>query len=213
MLEEKEVVVLYDTENNQFKIFVEDGDQYVQRLVFDKLHLLTGYNDHLQLGLDGANFVTYSRLKKTCPNNNEVEAESGKMLPCAGFRHFLEPSESLKDTSSMEKGKGKKEVKVFISYAHEDKKIKDELVGTHLKAIQNHYYDSLVAWTDAEIKPGSNWDNKIKKEMAAADIIIFLITPKFLASDYIRNTEMKNALERFKEKKQIILPIYIEGVS
>ena len=38
-------------------------------------------------------------------------------------------------------------------------------------------------------KAGANWDNKIKKEIENADIILFLITSSFLASDYIRNTK------------------------
>ncbi len=147
--------------------------------------------------------------------NIEVESVSGDMVEYSAYRFLVEDMKSVKaiDRKSNIMDTGKKEVKIFISYAHEDEKIKDELVGTHLKAIQNHYFDSLVAWTDAEIKPGSNWDNKIKKEIEGADIIIFLITPNFLASDYIMNTEMKNALERFKEKKQIIVPVYIEGVA
>ncbi len=49
--------------------------------------------------------------------------------------------------------------------------------------------------------------------MENADIIIFLITSSFLASDYIKNTEIKNALEKFKQGRQIIVPIYIEEVA
>lgn len=207
-LEKEDIAVLYDAEGNGFKIFVKGGSQYVQRLVWDMLWRLTGYKQTLQLGLNAQDFVQYSELLKYS-KNNEVSTVGGKMVACAPLQHFVELLDNLKP-KPMEK---QKPVKIFVSYAHEDEATKDLLVKTHLKAIQNNYEVGLVAWTDAGIKPGVNWDNKIKKEIKNADIILFLITSSFLASDYIKNTEIKNALERFKEKKQIIVPIYIESVA
>jgi hypothetical protein len=107
----------------------------------------------------------------------------------------------------------KKPIRIFISYAHEDEKIRKLLVETHLKAIKNNYDETLEISTDSSIKPGSNWDNKIKKSIGEADIVLFLITSSFLASDYIKRTEIKNAMQRYNEKKQIIVPLYIEGVA
>ena len=213
MLEKREVVVMADYEQRLFKVFVEGGDKYVQRLVFDTLHELTGNNEQVEIGVTAEELVRFSELKTYWGKSQVVKSVSGDLVACALFHHFVEDIETLREKERKPMEPANRQVKIFVSYAHEDDEVKNLLVNTHLKAIQNHYDENLLAWTDAGIKPGSNWDAKIKREMENADIIIFLITNSFLASDYIKNTEIKNALERFKQGRQIIVPIYIEDVS
>lgn len=42
-----------------------------------------------------------------------------------------------------------------------------------------------------KVRPGEEWDNEIKRALAASDIIFLLLSPDFLATDYICNREWK----------------------
>jgi len=96
--------------------------------------------------------------------------------------------------------------KIFISYAHEDEAFKDELV-IRLKGLQRNGY--LITWHDRKIEPGQLWDAAIKSALDTASIIVFLVSPDFLASDYIHNVEIKKAFERYHAGACKIVPVII----
>jgi len=96
--------------------------------------------------------------------------------------------------------------KIFISYAHKDEAFKDELV-IRLKGLQRNGY--LITWHDRKIEPGQLWDAAIKSALDTASIIVFLVSPDFLDSDYIHNVEIKKAFERYHAGQCKIVPIII----
>ena len=67
----------------------------------------------------------------------------------------------------------------------------------------------IATWQDGEILPGAYWDEKIKQELHNADIILFLISADFIASDYIWNTEVPIAWERHKRREAVVIPILL----
>ena len=99
-------------------------------------------------------------------------------------------------------------VKLFISYAHEDELHKNNLVK-HLSALQR--LGVIETWDDRKIMAGQNWDTAIKTSLEQAEIVIFLISADFIASNYINDVEINNALIRYKDGKQIIIPILVRA--
>jgi hypothetical protein len=83
-----------------------------------------------------------------------------------------------------------KVLKVFYSYAHRDKKLRDEL-ATHLSGLQRQ--GIITGWHDGEIRAGSEWDVQLKKHLALSDIILLLISPDYIASDDCYGREMTQA--------------------
>lgn len=73
--------------------------------------------------------------------------------------------------------------KVFVSYSHEDEGWKQRIVEA-LKPLEEQR--RIAAWDDRKLLPGENWDGKIKDELNAADVILFLVSPAFIESDYYR---------------------------
>jgi len=51
-------------------------------------------------------------------------------------------------------------------------------------------------WTDHCIRPGEPFDSTISEALEAADLVLLLVSPEFLHSDYCFSIEMQRALER-----------------
>jgi hypothetical protein len=96
---------------------------------------------------------------------------------------------------------------VFISYAHADEALKDELV-VHLATLKRQ--GKIRAWQDRDIEAGTEWDQEIKAALEAAEIILLLITPRFLASDYCFDLEMQRAVDRHDAGTARVIPIILK---
>ena len=61
-----------------------------------------------------------------------------------------------------------KKLKVFLSYAHEDEEMKNQLDKFLVNLKRS---GSIEVWQDRQLLAGTEWDADIKKELAEADII------------------------------------------
>jgi hypothetical protein len=102
-----------------------------------------------------------------------------------------------------------KPIKLFISYAQEDRYYRDELIK-RLKPLQKEHV--LDSWTDREIHPGDDWHSKISDAIEEAQIFIFLISPDFDASEYIESVELSRAMERHRDGSARVVPVIVEPV-
>lgn len=97
-------------------------------------------------------------------------------------------------------------IKVFISYSHKDEKYKESL-EEHLTMLKRN--EVIETWNDREITAGSDWENEIDDNLSNAEIILYLISPSFLASDYCYCNEFESVLSKHKEGKCRIIPIIV----
>lgn len=93
--------------------------------------------------------------------------------------------------------------KLFISYSKHDIEYLDEFQD-HLVTLKK---EGLITYDCREIELGSKWDESIKKEIDECDIMVFLISVKFLNTDYITSIEIPKAIEQNKT----IVPIIIKA--
>jgi hypothetical protein len=98
-------------------------------------------------------------------------------------------------------------LKTFLSYAHGDEAMKDEL-RIHLAPLVRE--KKLEPWQDRDIEAGEEWDTAIRSQLEAARIIVLLITPRFLASRYCFDEEMQRAMERHGEGRARVVPIIVK---
>lgn len=95
---------------------------------------------------------------------------------------------------------------VFVSYARADSELKDRFKA-NFAAMER---DGLVkVWTDVEIPPGSAWSQEIEDNMKASQIILFMVSTNFLASEFIRQMEIPLALQLENEGSAVIVPIIL----
>jgi len=95
-------------------------------------------------------------------------------------------------------------VKVFISYAHKDEQIKEELTKHFSGLIRSK---RIIAWNDRKILPGEEWDTAIRTALEEADIVICLISADFMASNYINDVEIGRTIKRHNQGLTKLIPI------
>ena len=81
---------------------------------------------------------------------------------------------------------------VFVSYSHHDRDWVQKL-QLHLKSLEEPH--RVVVWNDSKIAPGDRWSNDIDEAIRGARLAILLISPDFLASDFITKREIPLLLE------------------
>ena len=101
-------------------------------------------------------------------------------------------------------------IKVFYSYAHQDLSLRDEL-EKHLGILKRRGY--ITSWSDRDISAGKEWKREIDANLEASDIILLLVSPDFIHSDYSYGIEMKRALEKHKAEEARAIPIILRPVD
>ncbi len=97
-------------------------------------------------------------------------------------------------------------INLFYSYAHEDEASCNEV----MQALQLLRSESVInEWYDRQISPGENWRKLISENLARSKIVLLMISPDFLASDYCMGVELKQALDRHWERQCRIVPVII----
>lgn len=97
-------------------------------------------------------------------------------------------------------------VKIFLCYAHQDDALIERL-KTHLMSL---YRQELIdIWYDRIISPGSDWQREIDNHLGSAQLILLLISPDFMASNYCYSIEMQRALMRHGQGEARVIPIIL----
>lgn len=90
---------------------------------------------------------------------------------------------------------------VFVSYSHRDRDWLERL-KVHLAPYLRG--ESLHLWDDSKIAPGSSWAAEIEGELSKARAAVLLVSPDFLASDYVHSVELPAILARAKSDLAVL---------
>lgn len=99
-----------------------------------------------------------------------------------------------------------KKLKFFISYSHIDIKYKKDFLQ-QLKTLEVTH--NIEVWHDGEILPGEKAKQEIIENLYASDVVLLFVSPNFLASDFCREIELKEAIQRHYEGKCIVIPVIL----
>jgi TIR domain-containing protein len=99
-----------------------------------------------------------------------------------------------------------KAIEVFISYSHNDQRYRNRL-EIQLALLRREGLISI--WHDRDINAGTEWKKQIDEHLNNADIILLLVSPDFLASDYCYNHEMERAMEKHSAGEALVIPVIL----
>jgi formylglycine-generating enzyme required for sulfatase activity len=116
----------------------------------------------------------------------------------------------VQQLSQLESRSVKKTIEVFFSYSREDKPLRDKL-EVHLSSLERQ--GVISSWHDRQIVAGSEWEEEIDRHMRSADIILLLISPNFLNSQYCYEIELPQAIARHDAGEAYVLPILLRPVA
>ncbi len=99
-------------------------------------------------------------------------------------------------------------LKIFVSYSHHDVDWQRKITA-ELKLL------GIDVWEDRQIKPGDMWQGEIEEALAAADIILLLISRDFLSSTFVTTEELPAALRRVQTEQHPpkIIPVLLRETT
>jgi hypothetical protein len=101
-------------------------------------------------------------------------------------------------------------LKIFLSYAHHDERLRQEL-EKHLAALKRS--ELIDTWCDRRLSAGTDFATEIDEQLVSADIVLLLISPDFMMSDYCYRREMGLALARHDAGVNRVIPIILRPVD
>ena len=104
----------------------------------------------------------------------------------------------------------KKSLEVICCYAHKDQPLFNKLKA-HLTPLQQE--GLITLWADVNIDAGTEWEKEIHNYLTTAQIILLLVSPDFMDSEYCYSIEMQRALERHERKEALVIPIILRPVA
>ncbi|HEY1349564.1 MAG TPA: SUMF1/EgtB/PvdO family nonheme iron enzyme [Ktedonobacteraceae bacterium] len=102
------------------------------------------------------------------------------------------------------------DIEVFCCSARRDRPLLAEL-KIHLAPLERE--GLMTLWADTDIPAGQDWEQEIHRHLDAAALILLLVSPDFLASDYCYAIEMQRALERHACGQARVIPIILRPAS
>ena len=101
-------------------------------------------------------------------------------------------------------------IRLFYSYSHKDEELRKELED-HLSLLRRQ--GVISGWHDRMIGAGEEWKGQLDKNLEEAQIILLLISPSFLASDYCYDIETERALDRHDKGEAKVIPVLLRPVD
>ena len=97
---------------------------------------------------------------------------------------------------------------VFFSYSHADEALRDQL-ETQLAMLKRQ--GVIETWHDRRIGAGEEWAAAIDQHVETDEIVLLLVSPDFLASDYCYDVEMRRAMERHEAGAAVVVPVILRA--
>jgi len=114
------------------------------------------------------------------------------------------------EEATMRDADEQKPVRAFVSYAHVDT---EHLKDLHAALSPLIRLQKLQLWDDRSIDAGTEWREVIFQQLAEADIVLCLVSPSFVASDFCYAEEFAEALKAHQAGEKTIVPIMVRSVD
>jgi len=127
-------------------------------------------------------FGSYTSIGNYKEQNSapKTQSQMRSAIPTSAFKDSLE-------------GAASGPLKVFICYSHKDTRWLERL-RVHLRPLEQEGLIDL--WDDTKIAMGNPWKRDLQQALESAAVAITLVSPDFLASDFITRYELPKLLSQ-----------------
>ncbi len=122
------------------------------------------------------------------------------------MENFVYPLKTLNLSPINYIGPLKTSVDIFIAYSHNDLIYKDQL-KKFMRPLLNS--GQVKVWDDRDIEAGREWEAEIKERLYGADVILLLVSPDSLDSDYFYGKEVEVSLQRHAKGEAVVVPVIL----
>lgn len=96
-------------------------------------------------------------------------------------------------------GPGEAPIRVFFSYSHADAKQRQRLTK-HLSPLERS--GLIRSRYDHEILPGAQLNEEISRNLKEAEIVVFMVSPDFVSSNYCMTVELPEVIRRYQADRK-----------
>jgi TIR domain len=97
-------------------------------------------------------------------------------------------------------------LEIFFSYTHADEAWRKK-IETSLSTLKRQ--NLIKGWSDRNIFAGNEWEEMINSHLQSAPIILLLISPDFINSDYCYSEELDQAIKLHQAGRARVIPIIL----
>lgn len=101
-------------------------------------------------------------------------------------------------------------IRIFIAYSSKDLVFKEE-IRKRLRPLQRA--GKVDVWDNYNIEAGKDWDAEVREKLANADLVLLLLSPDALDSEYFYKVEAPIALARHQAGEAIAVGVLLRPCS
>jgi hypothetical protein len=98
--------------------------------------------------------------------------------------------------------------RLFYSYSSVDERMRAAL-DRHLQVLVRA--GLIETWSFRRVVAGQHWEDEIDAALERADVVLFLVSSDFMASEYCWNVEVRKALERERRGEAVVVPVILRS--
>jgi nucleoside phosphorylase len=148
---------------------------------------------------------TYALLTSNSQIFENLQSATARSELSSSNNTFKSVQTGTPSIEPQEKG-GPTPIQVYISYAQKDEDLEEEL-ETHLALLKAQKI--ISPWHNRLIGLGQEKDKAFDNHIDTAQIILLLVSPRFMASNYADEQEMTRAMQRHADGQALVVPILL----